>query len=176
MNNIFAPFCRQTNGPMGKAGHITRRRELYGSSSPAMLPFFRLGGLARSQISARIGARQSNRRGNLSCGVFPYIHLKDPKRVHCCTSGKQAENGYITRLLGKKCEQRHPEPPPPFVISRFWTPLLVTPGIWTPLPVVDFWLLDPPPVADYCLLDAPCWSFLASGCPLLVISGFWNSW
>ena len=34
-----------------------------------------------------------------------YIHLKDPKRVHCCTSGKQAENGYITRLLGKKCEQ-----------------------------------------------------------------------
>ena len=34
-----------------------------------------------------------------------YIHLKDPKRVHCCSSGKQAENGYITRLLGKKCEQ-----------------------------------------------------------------------
>ena len=34
-----------------------------------------------------------------------YIHLKDPKRVHCCTSGKQAENGYITRLLGKKREQ-----------------------------------------------------------------------
>ena len=30
-----------------------------------------------------------------------YIHLKDPKRVHCCTSGKQAQNGYITRLLGK---------------------------------------------------------------------------
>ena len=32
-----------------------------------------LGGLARSQISARIGARQSNRRGNLSRGVFPWI-------------------------------------------------------------------------------------------------------
>ena len=38
-----------------------------------MFPFFRLGGLARSQISARIGARQSNRRGNLSRGVFPYF-------------------------------------------------------------------------------------------------------
>ena len=57
---------------MGKAGHMIRRREHYGGSSPAMFPFFHLGGLARSQISARIGARQSNRRGNLSRGVFPY--------------------------------------------------------------------------------------------------------
>ena len=57
---------------MGKAGHINRRRERYAGSSPDVFPFFRLGGLARSQISARIGARQSNRRGNLSRGVFPY--------------------------------------------------------------------------------------------------------
>ena len=34
-----------------------------------------------------------------------YIHLKDPKRVHCYTSGKQDENVYITRVLGKKREQ-----------------------------------------------------------------------
>ena len=71
INNIFGSCCRQTNGPMGKAGHVIRRREHCGGSSPARSPFFRLGGLARSQISARIGARQSNRRGNLSRGVFP---------------------------------------------------------------------------------------------------------
>ena len=58
---------------MGKAGRIIRRREPHGGLSPAVFPFFRLGGLARSQISARIGARQSNRRGNLSRGVFPYL-------------------------------------------------------------------------------------------------------
>ena len=57
---------------MGKSWRIIRRREHYGGSCPATFPFFRLGGLARSQISARIGARQSNRRGNLSRGVFPY--------------------------------------------------------------------------------------------------------
>ena len=44
--------------------------------------FFRLGGLARSLISARIGARQSNRLGNLSCGFFPY-GVDDP----CITFG-----------------------------------------------------------------------------------------
>ena len=43
-----------------------------------------------------------------------YIHLKDPKRVHCCTSGKQAENGYITRLLGKNVNNDTLSPPPPF--------------------------------------------------------------
>ena len=47
--------------------------------------FFRLGGLGRSQISARIGARQSNRRGNLSRGVFPYWAIvavfRAPKRI-----------------------------------------------------------------------------------------------
>ena len=56
---------------MGKAGSIMCRREFYGGSNPADSHFLRLGGLARSQISARIGARQSNRRGNLSRGVFP---------------------------------------------------------------------------------------------------------
>ena len=73
INNIFGCCCRRTNGPTGKARHVIRRRERYGGSSPAMFPFFRLGGLVRSQISARIGARQSNRRGNLSRGVFPYM-------------------------------------------------------------------------------------------------------
>ena len=57
---------------MGKTGCIMCRREYCGGSSPAYSHFFRLGGLVRSQISARIGARQSNRRGNLSRGVFPY--------------------------------------------------------------------------------------------------------
>ena len=56
---------------MGKDGCIIRRGEDYGGSTPALSSFFRLGGLARSQISARIGARQSNRWGNLSRGVFP---------------------------------------------------------------------------------------------------------
>ena len=58
--------------------HYTYRREHCGGSNPAVSPFFRLGGLARSQISARIGARQSNRRGNLSRGVFPYAENSAP--------------------------------------------------------------------------------------------------
>ena len=71
INDIFGPVAR-CHGPVGKAGCSICRRELCGGSSPAVPLFFGLGGLARSQISARIGARQSNRRGNLSRGVFPY--------------------------------------------------------------------------------------------------------
>ena len=66
---------------MGKAGGIICRREYCGGSSPVYSHFFRLGGLARSQISARIGARQSNRRGNLSRGVFLYGLRRTTRRT-----------------------------------------------------------------------------------------------
>ena len=70
---------------MGKAGYTIRRGEHYGGLSPAVFPLFRLGGLARSQISARIGARQSNRRGNLSRGVFPYSHADKADAQNACS-------------------------------------------------------------------------------------------
>ena len=66
-----------------------------------------------------------------------YIHLKDPKRVHCCTSGKQAENGYITRLLGANVNNDTLSPPPP-LLSFLASDSLVG----------DFWHLEPP--------SAPC--------------------
>ena len=50
---------RRSGGPMGKLGHAEVRREYCGGSSPAVALFSRLGGLARSQISAPIGARQA---------------------------------------------------------------------------------------------------------------------
>ena len=55
---------------MGKHWPIKCRREHCGGSSLAVKCSSRLGGLVRNQISARMGARQSNRWGNLSRGVF----------------------------------------------------------------------------------------------------------
>ena len=91
---------------MGKAVHITRRRGHYGGSSPAMFPLFRLGGLARSQISARIGARQSNRRGNLSRGVFPYPEKCVFLRIRLIRRNlaRRRQNGRRTPLESKKSD------------------------------------------------------------------------
>ena len=55
------------------------KRQQCGGSRPAECVFFALGGLARSQISARIGARRSN---NLTRGVFPYPTVKPKGRRH----------------------------------------------------------------------------------------------
>ena len=64
---------------MGKRGHglmvkeecATRRGEYCGGSNPTVPFLSRLGGLARSQISARIDARQSNKR----CGSRVLLHV-----------------------------------------------------------------------------------------------------
>ena len=72
--------------------------------------FFRLGGLARSQISARIGARQSNRRGSLNHVVFPYSTAA-PSATYNLKNNESLQyadgvyNGHTTSTWGRQCLQ-----------------------------------------------------------------------